>query len=90
MKDEYVPRVAQMWATRRLIWLAWAALLLALTVLYEQGNSFVSVAVFVAVIALSIAIPMAEIERAQPANDASWQRFRDQRRDRDNQSDSPS
>ncbi|MBB4369127.1 hypothetical protein GGD63_001915 [Bradyrhizobium sp. cir1] len=83
MKDDHDPRlVAQMWATRRLIWLAWAALLIALTGLYEEGISFVSVAVFVASMALSIAIVMAEIERGQPASDASWQKFRDQQRDR--------
>nr|WP_176024947.1 hypothetical protein [Brucella pseudintermedia] len=83
MKDDFDLRlVANMWATRRLIWLAWGALLLALSGLYEQGISFISIAVFVAAIALSIAILMAEIERAQPANDARWQKFRDQQGDR--------
>ncbi|UPJ48498.1 hypothetical protein IVB30_36510 [Bradyrhizobium sp. 200] len=83
MKDDHDPRlVAQMWATRRLLWLAWAALLLALIGLYENGISFVSVAVFVAAIALSIAIAMVEIEREQLANDARGQKFRDQQGDR--------
>lgn len=73
MKSRFDPRlVATMWATRRLIWVAWGALFFALTGLYEQGITFVSVAVFVAAAALSFAIPLAEIEREQPAKDASW------------------
>lgn len=69
--------VAAMWATRRLIWVAWVALFFALAGLYEQGITFVSVAVFVAAVALSLAIAMVEIEREQPARDARW-RGRDQ------------
>lgn len=82
MKDSHDPLVAQMWATRRLIWLAWAVLIFALIGLSDGGISFVLVAVFIASMALSVAIVMVEIERGQPANDASWQKFRDQQRDR--------
>ena len=76
MKDGYDKTfVPAMWLTRRLVWAVWVLLLVSVGILAEGGITVLSTVIFIATLAASLAVPMIEIERSQPADDAKWREY---------------